>query len=727
MERGWGNGRSRRVGGYLVGFTVGWNISDLGAIATRLSHAYGVGLATIGLFTTAQFVVHMVMQIPGGRTADRFGARRTAFLGILVIAAGNAISLPAAHAGARVRRPGRDRPRDGPRVRRGQRLHPRERRLGVDAGRVRLRVGARAGIALALVPGFAGWTGFRAPYLSAIIVAGIALAVLASPPPRRGRLRHAGEHFDAGFFRDTRLYRFAAIHAFSFGFSVVVGDWVVTLFEHHGRSKAFAAAIGSLTLLLGFFTRIVGGLMLRRAGASRCRRREPRARRRRRGRCSVSRCRWALLVTGAAVVGLASGIPFAMAFAGAAHARPDAPGAAVGFVNAWSSLVIVVGAPLVGLTFSLPGDGRIGFIAVGAARRARGARDSAIIVLPTEGSMISFGVTVLPDPPWTRWLELIQLAEQHGFEYAWTYDSHVLWQESIPTLAVAARETSKIKLGHFVTNPATRDPTVLASSYATLHDLSDGRMAMGVGRGDSARALHRPPADEGGGVRAGAHDDQGLHERPRGALERQGPAAQVGARGAAARSRCGSPATGRRRSAVAGRVGDGVIIQLADPEIISWIMDTARRAAEEAGRDPVAAQVHRRRAEPRHGRPRRRARAGALVPGDGVEPRHGSHRAVRHRRQHGAEGAHRLRAGAEVLRLQRPLARRREARRVRDRRDLRPLLRHRRRRADQGEAAASSKAVGVDQFNIYLMTHGQEETLQAYGDDIIPELAGVTA
>jgi hypothetical protein len=34
-------------------------------------------------------------------------------------------------------------------------------------------------------------------------------------------------------------------------------------------------------------------------------------------------------------------------------------------VNAWASLVIVVGAPLVGLTFSLPGDGRVGFVAIG--------------------------------------------------------------------------------------------------------------------------------------------------------------------------------------------------------------------------------------------------------------------------------------------------------------------------------------------------------------------------
>jgi alkanesulfonate monooxygenase SsuD/methylene tetrahydromethanopterin reductase-like flavin-dependent oxidoreductase (luciferase family) len=37
------------------------------------------------------------------------------------------------------------------------------------------------------------------------------------------------------------------------------------------------------------------------------------------------------------------------------------------------------------------------------------------------------------------------------------------------------------------------------------------------------------------------------------------------------------------------------------------------------------------------------------------------------------------------------------------------------------------ESIGVDQFNIYLMTHGQEETLQAYGDEIIPGLATVPA
>ena len=71
-------------------------------------------------------------------------------------------------------------------------------------------------------------------------------------------------------------------------------------------------------------------------------------------------------------------------------------------------------------------------------------------------------------------------------------------------LALAADRTSTIKLGHMVTNPGTREPTVLASAYATLHDISDGRMVMGIGRGDSARALHRPAAGEGRRVRSGA-------------------------------------------------------------------------------------------------------------------------------------------------------------------------------------------------------------------------------
>lgn len=354
--------RRAAIGGLGVGAAVGWNIAAIGAVATRMSHAYGVGLATIGLLTTAQFLVHMSMQVPGGRTADRFGARATALAGLGFIATGNAIALVApsvalGFAGRVVVGFGTGLAfvsgSDYIRARGGTPLLQ-----GAYGGSSVLA----PGVALAVVPAVAG---FRAPYTSSIVVAVIALAALALAPGAPRTRRHAGEHIASGFFRDRRLYRLAAIHAMSFGFSVVVGDWVVTLLQHHGHSKASASAAGSLTLLLGFFTRMAGGPLLRRADAA----------------------RWvaASLVLGgagaivlavplpiealfvaAAVVGLAAGVPFAMAFTGAADARPDAPGAAVGFVNAWASLVIVAGAPLVGLTFSLPGDGRIGFVAVGA-------------------------------------------------------------------------------------------------------------------------------------------------------------------------------------------------------------------------------------------------------------------------------------------------------------------------------------------------------------------------
>ena len=63
------------IGGCALGFATGWNIANTGSVAGQLAGAYGVGLAAIGLFTTALFITHAGMQIPAGRAADRFGAR----------------------------------------------------------------------------------------------------------------------------------------------------------------------------------------------------------------------------------------------------------------------------------------------------------------------------------------------------------------------------------------------------------------------------------------------------------------------------------------------------------------------------------------------------------------------------------------------------------------------------------------------------------------------------
>ena len=364
MAREAGIGTRVVVGGLGIGFAVGWQITELGAVATRLAHAYGVGLATIGLLTTAQFLVHMAMQIPGGRAADRFGAWSTGLLGLALMAAGNAVSLIGPYLALAFV---------------GRIVVGFGTGLGFVAGSdyIRARGGSpflqgvygsasvlSPGLAIALVPGLANWVGFRAPYLSGVIVAVVMAAVLAVAPPSHGAARHAAERIDRSLFRDRYLLRLAAIHAASFGFSVVVGNWVVTLLEHHGRSKEFAAAAGSLTLLLAFFSRIGGGALLRRADASRW----VAASLALGGAGAVALALplpAALVIVAAAVIGLASGVPFPMAFAGAALDRPESPGMAIGFVNAWAALVIVVGAPLVGLTFSLPGDGRLGFVVLG--------------------------------------------------------------------------------------------------------------------------------------------------------------------------------------------------------------------------------------------------------------------------------------------------------------------------------------------------------------------------
>jgi probable F420-dependent oxidoreductase len=336
---------------------------------------------------------------------------------------------------------------------------------------------------------------------------------------------------------------------------------------------------------------------------------------------------------------------------------------------------------------------------------------------------LSFGVTVLPDPPFTRFLELIELAESHGFQYGWTYDSHVLWHESIPLLALAVDRTSTMKLGHFVTNPATRDPTVLASAYATLHVISGGRMVMGIGRGDSAvRVIGRQPMkvaefeaacrlikDFMNG-RAVSSNDKEL-QLSWALTEPQIPMYIAG--------------YGPKALAVAGRVSDGVIIQLADPVIIEWIMATARKAAEAAGRDPAALECI--------------VGAPSKVTDDLAEAREEVRWFPAMVSNHVMDLIERYGWDSDIPSELTDFV---KARKFYDYKD------HSRVGAAHGEFVTDEicdrfcvigsaddctkklrelEAVGVSQFNIYLMTHGQEETLAAYGRSVIPQFVPVAS
>jgi probable F420-dependent oxidoreductase len=334
--------------------------------------------------------------------------------------------------------------------------------------------------------------------------------------------------------------------------------------------------------------------------------------------------------------------------------------------------------------------------------------------------MLTFGVTVLPDPPHSRFVELMQLAESNGFEYGWTYDSHILWQEAYPLLTLLAVKTERMKLGHCVTNPGTREPTVTASAYATLHDISGGRMVLGIGRGDSARRVigYKPVTVARFEESLRMMKDL-MNGRP---VQWNGKDLEL----TWAKDRPRIPvyvaAYGPRALGVAGRVGDGVIIQLADPVIIQWIMEQARAAAAEAGRDPDELECL--------------VCAPSIVTDDMAEARDAVRWFPAMVSNHVWDLVEKYGEDSEIPR---ELTDYIKSRKFYDYKE------HSREGAAHGEFVTDEicdrfavigsldqvrdklkelESVGVDHFNIYLMTHGQEQILEAYGREVIPAFKG---
>jgi probable F420-dependent oxidoreductase len=199
---------------------------------------------------------------------------------------------------------------------------------------------------------------------------------------------------------------------------------------------------------------------------------------------------------------------------------------------------------------------------------------------------MDFGVVLQTDPPATRVIDLAKRAETYGFTHAWTFDSHLLWEEPFVIYSRILNETHKLVVGPMVTNPATRDWTVTASTFATLNEMYGNRTICGMGRGDSAvRVINGSPvklADMKASIEVIRGLANGEEVEYKGARLRL-PWAPPG---------CALPiwvaAYGPRALALAGEVGDGFILQLADPQIVAWSIAAVRTAAEAAGRDPDA-------------------------------------------------------------------------------------------------------------------------------------------
>ena len=284
---------------------------------------------------------------------------------------------------------------------------------------------------------------------------------------------------------------------------------------------------------------------------------------------------------------------------------------------------------------------------------------------------MDFGFTLKPDHTIQRTIALTRQAESAGFSYGWLFDSHVLWQEVYPLLTLMAINTDRMRLGTCVTNPATREPSVTASALATLDLISDGRMDLGIGRGDSARrVLGKPPTTmktleeaidlirdlvEG---RTRRYEDVDLHFPWTGSWKL--PVWVAG--------------YGPMALAMTGRVADGLILQLADPDLISWLAGMLRDAAASAGRDPASIKIQ--AAAPAHVGPRELVRDRvrwfpALVSNHVVDL---VNKYPREELPESLTGYIRDRTGYDYLHHAEVGS---EQRRLRDRRRGRPVLRHR--------------------------------------------------
>ncbi|MER6390713.1 TIGR03842 family LLM class F420-dependent oxidoreductase [Streptomyces sp. NPDC059382] len=201
---------------------------------------------------------------------------------------------------------------------------------------------------------------------------------------------------------------------------------------------------------------------------------------------------------------------------------------------------------------------------------------------------MDFGLVLQTDPPASGVVSLMRRGERNGFRYGWTFDSAVLWQEPFVIYSQILEHTRLMRVGPMVTNPGTRTWEVTASTFATLNDMYGNRTVCGIGRGDSAmRVAGRKPntlARLGEAIDvirdlAEGRETEVDGQRLRIPWIRDGELPVWMA------------AYGPKALALAGQKADGFILQLADPYLTEWMVRSVREAATAAGRDPNAITI----------------------------------------------------------------------------------------------------------------------------------------
>jgi probable F420-dependent oxidoreductase len=196
---------------------------------------------------------------------------------------------------------------------------------------------------------------------------------------------------------------------------------------------------------------------------------------------------------------------------------------------------------------------------------------------------MDFGLVLQTTPPAARVIDLAKRAETYGFSHVWTFDSHILWEEPYVIYSQILAETRNVVVGPMVTNPATRDWTVTASTYATLNEMYGNRTICGIGRGDSAVRVTNGKPTTLATMREAVHV---IRELANGrSVEYKGSTITLPWAGRS-RLEVWGAGYGPKALQMIGETCDGFILQLADPSITEWTIAAVREAAVAAGRDP---------------------------------------------------------------------------------------------------------------------------------------------
>jgi probable F420-dependent oxidoreductase len=334
---------------------------------------------------------------------------------------------------------------------------------------------------------------------------------------------------------------------------------------------------------------------------------------------------------------------------------------------------------------------------------------------------VDIGVVLQTTPPARQVIDLARKADALGFTHVWTFDSHILWEEPYVIFSQILAETKNVIVGPMVTNPATRDWTVTASLFATLNEMYGNRTVCGIGRGDSAvRVTNGKPTT----LATLRESIDVIRELSNGR--------EVDYNGSkikfewASKSKCEVwvAAYGPKALQLTGEVGDGFILQLADIDIAAWTIEAVRKAARDSGRDPNSVKI---------------CVAAPAYVGDDM-----SHMREQCRWFGGMVGNH----VADIV------ARYGESSAVP--KALTDYIKGREGYdyTQPGQAGNTHttfvpdsivdrfcilgnvdehlkrlkelKGLGVDQFSVYLQHDGKEQTLEAYGKEILPEIAALS-